>query len=542
MSSDAGERSGNSGADKADKADKTDGAQLQPGRKRSRDGTRLPHSDVLLDRYMQRDSRSVAALNDQTKRAKDLVRAKAAQRDYLLRDVRHARQANPAAVFGPGFSGYGNGVTDAKSFVLYNQMRPPPRGRRFKTISLSRKDVARQAELHEELVPVRLDIELDKLRLRDTFTWNLHERIVSPDLFVHHLMEDLCVPPEAAPEVVRQALVDMKEQIRNFYPHVLVDDAPLEAGRPYTEYKDDDMRIPIKLNITIGRVTLVDQFEWDINNPLNSPEEFARQMAVENALSGEFTTAIAHSIREQSQLYTRSLYLTNHPFDGRPIEDPDLRDAFMPGPILNACRPQQMQKDWTPFMYEMSDDEYERTETSMMREHRAQKRQHNRRGGPALPDLRDRPRTVRSLIIHSVIPGAVETFEATGMLKTRPSRGGRRTGRDMDMDSDEMESEESTAESPPPMSMNTLRTRGRRPAASAAQLAMRAGYGRSATPDSQLLDPRPSRRSVYREDSVANDGDTLIVKLKINKAKFRSWWERYRAIKRASELPLSGYV
>ncbi|KAK3082547.1 SWI/SNF chromatin-remodeling complex subunit, partial [Teratosphaeriaceae sp. CCFEE 6253] len=97
----------------------------------------------------------------------------------------------------------------------------------------------------------------------------------------------------------------MQEQIQNFYPHIIVEDGPLEPSQPYFNHKDDEMRIVIKLNITIGRITLVDQFEWDINNPLNSPEEFARHTAWENALSGEFTTAIAHSIREQSQLYTK---------------------------------------------------------------------------------------------------------------------------------------------------------------------------------------------------------------------------------------------
>ncbi|KAK0824796.1 SWI/SNF chromatin-remodeling complex subunit, partial [Friedmanniomyces endolithicus] len=124
----------------------------------------------------------------------------------------------------------------------------------------------------------------------------------------------------------------------------------------------------------------MDQFEWDLNTPLNSPEEFARHMAWENALSGEFTTAIAHSIREQSQLYTKSLYLTGHNFDGRPVEDLELKEAFLPTPIHSVFRPQNSQKDWMPYMYEMSEAEFERLETSMMREHRAQKRQSTRRG------------------------------------------------------------------------------------------------------------------------------------------------------------------
>lgn len=552
---------------------KTNGAtqgngRSQLSRKRSRDGTQLPlgkappvvddegtehtHDEVLLDRYMQRDMAHGATMNDQAERSRDLVKAKEMEKEFYLHEVKHARQTNPGSVFGHGFLGYGNRTTDGKSQIVYSTMRGPPKSRRSKELSISRKDNSQQAEQREELVPVRLDIELDKLRLRDTFTWNLHEKVIAQETFTDYLLEDLKLPPEAVPEVSRQVKAEMQDQIQNYYPHVIVEDGPLEPSRPYYEHKDDEMRIMIKLNITIGRITLIDQFEWDINHPLNSPEEFAKSMAWENALSGEFTTAIAHSIREQSQLYTKSLYLTNHCFDGRLVDDVDVRDAFLPAPIHSAFRPQQAQKDWTPYMYEMSEAELERTETSMMREHRAQKRQLNRRGGPALPDLKERQRTIRSLIVHTVIPGAVETFETTGILKTRRGgRGARRPGRggDVDVDSEELESEDSGPESPAPSMApgGTARTRGMRGAASAAQAAMRANYGqRSSTPDAQLTAPHESRasgkRSGLREESVLDDGDRLVVKLKISKARLRTWWDAYRAKKRASEFPLSGYA
>ena len=545
----------------------SNGQQLS--RKRSRDGTQLPHSqtstravaeggvnalqnEVLLDRYIQRDMVHGAAMNDQAERSRELIKAKEVEKEYYVREVGHARKTNPGSVFGYGFMGYGNRITDGKSQIVYSAHRGPPKGRRSKVQHVPRKDNSQQAEQHEELVPVRLDLELDKLRLRDTFTWNLHEKNVSPDAFADYLLEDLRIPPEAMIEVSRHVKAEVQDQIQNYYPHIIVEDGPLEPGRPYNDHKDDDMRIQIKLNITIGRITLVDQFEWDINNPLNSPEEFARQTALENALSGEFTTAIAHSIREQSQLYTKSLYLTNHCFDGRPVEDPELKDGFLAAPIHSAFRPQQMQKDWTPYLYEMTEAELERTETSMMREHRAQKRQLNRRGGPALPDLKDRQRTVRSLIVHTVIPGAVETFETTGIPKTRRAgKSGRRPGRsgDVDVDSEDLESDDTGPESPAPSAVNPgpTRTRGMRGAATAAQAAMRAGYGqRSATPDAQSLAPPDlrvaPRRSLLREESNQDDGDTLIVKLKIGKARFRTFLEGYRTKKRASEFPLSGYA
>lgn len=545
------------------------GSQLS--RKRSRDGTQLPmnqsrtpaepeeehkvQDDILLDRYMQRDLLHGAAKNDQAERVRDLIKNKESEKDFYMNEVRQRRHMNPGSIFGTGYRGYGNGTTNGPTKILYTSQRAPPKGRHAPNFRTSRKDNEQQAEQHEELVPIRLDLELDKMRLRDTFTWNLHEKLVTPELFIQHLMEDLKIPDDEFNSKARlgqQVRGEMQEQILNFYPHVFVDDGPVESGKPYFEHKDDEMRIQIKLNITIGRITLIDQFEWDINNPENQPEEFAQNMAWENALSGEFTTAIAHSIREQSQLYTRSLWLTNHMFDGRPIEDPDVRDGFLPTPILSTFRPQQAQKDWMPYMYEMSEAELERTETSMSREHRVQKRQLNRRGGPALPDLKERQRTVRSLLVHSVIPGAVATWETTGIPKTRRGgRGGRRGGTRVDEDdSDDLDSDGSGPDSPAPAGLpsgGTARTRGMRGAATAAQAAMRANYGRSQTPDSQLLatpqETRTSvRRSMLRDGSVLGDDESLIVTLKIGRQKFKSWLQNYEAKKKAALYPLSGYA
>jgi SWI/SNF-related matrix-associated actin-dependent regulator of chromatin subfamily B protein 1 len=551
-------------------------AQMNGGpslsRKRSRDGTQLPldqsrtsaepsrddklHDEILLDRYMQRDLVYGATMIDQSERVRDLVKNKESEKDFYMNEVRQRRHHNPGSIFGAGYRGFGNGTTNGPTKILYSSQRAPPKGRHAGLLRTSRKDNEQQAEQHEELVPIRLDLELDKLRLRDTFTWNLHEKLVTPELFIQHLIEDLNIPDDdviSKRKLSEQVRGEMLDQILNYYPHVFVDDGPVEPGKPYFEHKDDEMRIMIKLNITIGRITLIDQFEWDINNPQNLPEEFAKNMALENALSGEFTTAIAHSIREQSQLYTRSLWLTNHLFDGRPVEDPDVRDSFLPTPAHSTFRPQQAQKDWMPYMYEMSEAELERTETSMSREHRVQKRQLNRRGGPALPDLKERQRTVRSLLIHSVIPGAVATWENTGIPRARrAARSGRRGGARADEDSDleEVDSDQSGPESPAPANINasgTTRTRGMRGAATAAQAAMRLNYGRSQTPDAQLLaTPQETRtttrRSMLREESVVADDDTLVVTLKIGRAKFKTWLQAYEAKKKAAQYPLSGYA
>ncbi len=89
----------------------------------------------------------------------------------------------------------------------------------------------------------------------------------------------------------------------------------------------------IKLDITVGAMNLVDQFEWDANesDPV-AAEKFAEAFATDLGLSGEFKTAIAHSIREQVSVHVKSLAMTGHTFDGRPIADEELRGAFL-GPV-----------------------------------------------------------------------------------------------------------------------------------------------------------------------------------------------------------------
>jgi SWI/SNF-related matrix-associated actin-dependent regulator of chromatin subfamily B protein 1 len=538
-----------------------------PSRKRSRSGTRKS-SDTpsrengtepkasqahLLNRYIARDLLDSVNKYERTKHSAKVYADLNDLRHFYRDEVFPVRQQDPGAVFGYGYAGYGNGETNVPRDPRQPQV---PRlvypthakraGRRHAAqLKVGREKGAQQAEQVEELVPVRLDIELDRLKLRDTFTWNLHDRVTDPLLFAQTLVEDFQIPPELRQNIVLQVDREIHEQIQDYYPHAFFDDEPLDPHQPYGAYKNDEMRILIKLNITIGQHTLVDQFEWEINNPLNAAEEFAQQMAADLSLSGEFTTAIAHSIREQCQMFTKSLYITGHPFDGRPVEDTDIQDNFLTSPLPSVFRPMQSTKDFQPYLYELSHAELERAELSIMREQRRQKRSVNRRGGPALPDLKDRQRTVRTLVVSSVLPGAAESLEESHLFKaTRKVREGRRRG--AEGSSDDSDSDDSVIESPAPAQMmtgGTARTRGMRGAATAAQAAMRSAIGRSATPEvatlQSLHETRTSRSLRYeaRDESVP-ESNTLIVKLRISPAKLREWQRNPRAFAKPASTPM----
>ncbi|KAL9586921.1 MAG: hypothetical protein Q9212_000593 [Teloschistes hypoglaucus] len=552
-----------------------------PSRKRSRSGTRIiqtPRQAVSrqrassterkwrhekeLEQYVTRDAmhafatsidglksrRTVEALVVERNQSEDwlfgepLIQESEEERHKWPRKTPSMRKLAPADFFGKGYSGYGNGTTNlppaASPTVVYPGQRPAAGGRRTRHPARSKKDVATQAEQIEELVPIRLDIEIDNIRLRDTFTWNLHDRITDTRAFALGLVEDFKLPPEQWTQLVEQVQSSIEQQIREYHPHVFIREEALDPHLPYCAYKDDEMRITIKLNITIGQQTLMDQFEWDINNPANAAEDFARSMIRDLALPGEFTTAIAHSIREQSQLFTRGLYVTGHPFDGRPIEDQELKASFLQSPLPITMRRDQVAKDFTPMLFEMNEAELERTELSLSREERRQKRSVTRRGGPALPDLKDRRRTIRTLIVSSVIPYAAESIESSRILKRAPALGkARRSGQNKDEvdDSDDSDSIDSPPDSPAQptyLMTGTARTRNMRGAATAASAAIRSHVGRSATPEiahGLHHEPRTARRQPggpsgrikeYREESV-DENTELIIKFKLPREKFR---------------------
>lgn len=510
------------------------------GRKRSRDGSvvapssstqlvrETPINKLLLSHYVNREFQH-SALSAWQNPSQELQKQKRVELDYY-RGLRH--ELNPAALYGPGYEGFGNTRTELvrnqPPHLMYPSGRRRPGNRKTRELRIPRKDQRLQNEQVEDLVPIRLDIDWEKIKIRDTFTWNLHDRVVSPDLFAEKLVEDLGLPLESCIPLMRQVSQNIQEQLADYYPQIFMEEEPLDPHLPYHAYKNDEMRILIKLNITIGQHTLVDQFEWDINDPRNSPEEFAVHMTTDLSLSGEFTTAIAHSIREQAQLFTKSLYILSHPFDGRPVDDPDLKSTFLPSPLAYSFRPFQAAKEFTPYLYELNEADLERTELSISREQRRQKRSVNRRGGPALPDLKDRQRTIRTMIVSSVIPNAALSIEESNLFKRSGSGRHRRSAagqRDGVEDSDESDSDDSSTGTPaigPHLAQGTARTRGMRGAATVAQAAMRANLGASATPE-PLYEPRTSaRKREYREESV-EEPESLVVKLRIRPDRFRHY-------------------
>ncbi|KAJ1515809.1 Snf5- protein 1 [Coelomomyces lativittatus] len=131
----------------------------------------------------------------------------------------------------------------------------------------------------EELVPIRLEVmdAGEATKLRDCFTYNLHNSSITVEKFVDVLLQDTfgATPPTTLKSMVLQSI---EEQLKDF----------AQFRKPVKEMQQEDLRILIKLNIVVGTVSLVDQFEWDLACERNNPEQFAEVYCKELGLNGEF--------------------------------------------------------------------------------------------------------------------------------------------------------------------------------------------------------------------------------------------------------------
>jgi SWI/SNF-related matrix-associated actin-dependent regulator of chromatin subfamily B protein 1 len=180
----------------------------------------------------------------------------------------------------------------------------------------------------EQLVPIRLDIEVEGQKLRDCFTWNKNEQLITPEMFAEVLCEDLDLPPVTFIPAIASA---MKQQIEAFpTEHIL-------EGQT-------DQRVKIKLNIHVGNISLVDQFEWDMSECVNSPEQFAMKLCAEIGLGGEFVTAIAYSIRGQLSWHQRTYAFSEDPLPVVEVVVRNRHDIDQWGPSMETLTDAEMEK------------------------------------------------------------------------------------------------------------------------------------------------------------------------------------------------------
>ncbi|XP_021774704.1 chromatin structure-remodeling complex protein BSH-like isoform X2 [Chenopodium quinoa] len=136
----------------------------------------------------------------------------------------------------------------------------------------------------ENLVPIRLDIEIDGQRYKDAFTWNPSDPDSEVAVFAKKTVKDLKLPTG----FITQIAQSIQSQLTEF-----------------RSYEGQDMIVgekivPIKLDLRVNQTLIRDQFLWDLNNMESDPEDFAKIFCADMGIDDpEVGPAIAFSIREQ---------------------------------------------------------------------------------------------------------------------------------------------------------------------------------------------------------------------------------------------------
>lgn len=362
--------------------------------------------------YLKYASAIVNAAKENENKVNDKVGLNGKLFNRILKDLKFYQQVKAARMqsmklppeangltsnmWGDGYSGYGNGFTNGKIEFVF------PENSKMKYTDENLNEDSENLYQDGESIPIRLEFDVDRdgFKLNDTFLWNSNDDDETLKVFVNELVKDYRIENNVS-NVKQKILASIKEQIADLHPMVV--------------NPNIDLRFPINLDITISNNQLVDRFDWDLMNQENSPEEFAETLCDEFALPNEFRTAIAHCIREQCQIYLKSLYMIGYKFDGGVIVSEDLKEFLRSGfDQNNVMMPRYLLSDFTPSVQELSIDNFERIIKERERESKRKKKgvtRVGRRGGFVLPDLSNMPKTFRTPLPTAIFPGGVAVVD-----------------------------------------------------------------------------------------------------------------------------------
>ena len=112
---------------------------------------------------------------------------------------------------------------------------------------------------------------------------------------------------------------------------------------------------------------MVDQLEWDLSEPNNSPEQVALKICAELGLGGEFVTAIAYSVRGQLSWHQRTYAFRLKIFIAQKSSLKYVTLLYFlcnsEAPLSSVelpFRPQAEAEQWSPFIETLTDAEMEK--------------------------------------------------------------------------------------------------------------------------------------------------------------------------------------
>ena len=220
---------------------------------------------------------------------------------------------------------------------------------------------AREFGINENLPAYKQPDVTPAYRLKDSFLWNLHEALTTPDQFAKQFVDELDLPNDRKPLIISQIANQIRQQLEEYAGvalHPLFHSAnspavqgtngktalpassrdgtstpqvpatngastPVTNGVSHTNgvqtpagipngisatatampseelhNPDDTYRCIVTLNINLMNRLYTDKFEWSLLHPPGFAEMFAKTTCADLGLSGEWVNAMTHSIYE----------------------------------------------------------------------------------------------------------------------------------------------------------------------------------------------------------------------------------------------------
>ncbi|GAA6012028.1 hypothetical protein JCM11491_000144 [Sporobolomyces phaffii] len=160
-----------------------------------------------------------------------------------------------------------------------------------KHIATNEEQMEDLAEIPGTFIPIQIDLDYRTFKIRDSFVWNIHEKLITPDSFARTFCDDLELGPEQAAEVSRQIAEQIDEQAG-------MAEVPFRSPEEERDLVEKDLRVIINLDVQIGTLHLRDRIEWDLTSTL-TPELFAATLVRDLSLPTSATPIISHALHEE---------------------------------------------------------------------------------------------------------------------------------------------------------------------------------------------------------------------------------------------------
>ncbi|GAA5868176.1 hypothetical protein JCM3774_000589 [Rhodotorula dairenensis] len=256
-------------------------------------------------------------------------------------------QAAPTAPAKPEFWGDGKSYLGTLPPGNLVQVQPV---KTTKHLAFTEDQLEEHAERRAALVPVQIDLDVDTFKIRDTFVWNVQEKLITPAAFARVFCDDLDIDQTPYAKLVEQQIT---QQVHEQTGVALF---PLLSEEEEAAHIEKDWRVVINLDVQIGTLHLTDRFDWDLSSSL-TPELFAATLARDLSLSSNAAPLIAAAVHAELFRIKRSFYEL-----GLLTADEALRARRGPKPLEGAWREWNEANNYGPEVKRMTLDELDRVE------------------------------------------------------------------------------------------------------------------------------------------------------------------------------------